>query len=170
MSAACEETHSPNEYGQCDDCRVWLKETKFLATVDYDPTRLRRKSNASDESEVMGSIDTALMESTMTSHISVDALPKSLGLFIEMSTGHVTESTMQLLADDGAHCNAWSNEFGAFVSTAILNFDNDYNTQLRSELPDDLTAVLTYAKAQGARYVLLDRDADQIEALPFYEW
>src|ERR1044072_4939688 len=39
-----------------------------------------------------------------------------------------------------------------------------------SDIPDDLKAVATHARALGCDYVLLDRDADEIDELPTFVW
>ena len=51
----------------------------------------------------------------------------------------------------------------------IERFESDTRKKY-DELPEDLLTILNYARKLGASLVWLDRDADEVEGLPVYEW
>lgn len=99
----------------------------------------------------------------------------SIRQFIEISTSHVSEQTGEWLNAEGliaadfhnnatiyAEVNMASTHFGWF-----LYCDEDVDAL---DCPDDLKAVMRWVRAQGLEYVLFDRDADQVEGLPTFDW
>ncbi|MFC5386995.1 hypothetical protein ACFPLB_13600 [Aquamicrobium segne] len=89
--------------------------------------------------------------------------------FIVVSTGHVTETTAKLL--DTIPPSRWPCLGGQYGDYGWFVYAHDENAGVGSDaIPDDLFAVMTWARSQGCDYLLLDCDADQVEGLPHYEW
>ncbi|MCR9254745.1 MAG: hypothetical protein NXI16_01465 [Alphaproteobacteria bacterium] len=88
--------------------------------------------------------------------------------FLDCSTSHISPDTADALEQEANGIEATMNAspvmagpHGYFVHVSGLSF---------TPTPDDLKAVLDFAKAQGADYVLFDSEAPEIEGLPTYEW
>ena len=83
-----------------------------------------------------------------------------------VSTGHLTKETAEYLNDTPSakwpFCGGPYADFGWFLYAHDENSDGS--------IPPDLYAVMQFAKANGCTNVLFDRDADQVEGLPFHEW
>jgi hypothetical protein len=95
---------------------------------------------------------------------STSADTPTYGLFIEMSTGNLTEETRALLElTPPAHwpVPGMAGEYGWFVSAPEQNPGG--------AVPDDLWQVLCYARERGVYYVLFDRDAEPDPNLPYYD-
>ncbi|MEE9383193.1 MAG: hypothetical protein V3V08_07250 [Nannocystaceae bacterium] len=84
---------------------------------------------------------------------------------LTISTGHITRRTAELM--DAKEINLpvhyqWG-EYGWIFWTGREHYEFD-------ETPDDLLLCIMFAKDKGCRYLLLDRDGEGIDELPFYEW
>ncbi|MDN5925703.1 MAG: hypothetical protein L0I29_01350 [Hyphomicrobiales bacterium] len=89
--------------------------------------------------------------------------------FIVISTGHVTEKTAKFL--DGAPGDEWPCLGGKYGDYGWFLYAHDENCGAgKDAIPDDLFAVMTWAREQRCDYVLLDCDGDQVDALPHYDW
>ncbi|WP_454887937.1 DUF5983 family protein [Sphingomonas oryzagri] len=96
--------------------------------------------------------------------------PPRVRLYLTISTGHVRPSTGDLL-------DIWSSlipeqrplgvaetGYGWFVLCDPLD---DADIKL---IPAELVAAITYARDRGCRYLLLDRDADEVGGLEAFDW
>lgn len=98
------------------------------------------------------------------------ASPPETGIYLVLSSGHITVKTAELLdrwaaADDSDRpMMIASTNYGWFVSTREPEVAN------RADVPRDLDAVLRFARNQGYGYLLFDADGDTIDALPFHPW
>ncbi|MGG3471642.1 hypothetical protein ABES02_29765 [Neobacillus pocheonensis] len=95
---------------------------------------------------------------------------------LTISTGHISEETNKLLLDHGPDDPLamlpivfyQKSGYGFFIVVPDDPEDPDmYNME---GVPDDLRAVLVYARENLCSWVMLDRDADFIEDLPSYDW
>lgn len=92
----------------------------------------------------------------------------SIHRYVELSTGHISQSTNHWLTDEtpvGAHILP----YGYLLSIRTLL----EATEARDiATPSDLCAALQYAAdlCPDAAWLMLDRDAEQVPALPFYDW
>lgn len=80
---------------------------------------------------------------------------------VAMNTGHLTKATAEALAnppEDGPTVAVFPE--GWFVSCLIGS---------PSEFAD-LEAIRQWARERGYGYVLLDRDASDVDGLPLYDW
>ncbi|MEQ1950893.1 hypothetical protein [Mesorhizobium sp. CN2-181] len=104
--------------------------------------------------------------------------------FLDLSTGHVSldtrdwldaqgklaanflhfEDKSPVISTIGRTCHGW------FIWAGDKEDDNWSADHLARGVPEDLIAVLTYARNQGCDYVLFDQDADRIDGLPYFEW
>lgn len=92
--------------------------------------------------------------------------------YLELSTAHLTQSTMEMLVADWAGLSndhylpvIASYEYGVIV---WVTKDAD----LIKQAPADLAIVLFYAALLGVSSIRFDSDADEIEGvpLPVYDW
>lgn len=64
-------------------------------------------------------------------------------------------------------------EYGAFITVPPSDMDESGNRTDFTEwdyMPDDLVAVLRYATEKGATVIRFDRDTEECEDLPSYDW
>ena len=65
----------------------------------------------------------------------------------------------------------WLCAGGCYADYGWFLYAHDENSEEGSQhIPDDLFAVMTWARAYGFHYVLLDRDGDQIDGLECFDW
>ena len=69
--------------------------------------------------------------------------------FVTISTSHVSAETAGML--DSTPCAQWPGVGD-------------------QRIPDDLFAVMTWARQKGFGHVLLDRDAEQVNNLAWHDW
>lgn len=81
-----------------------------------------------------------------------------------LSTAHLQPATCNgYMADTlAAYEKA---EFGWF-----MNVPCDGETLAEKDYPADLAIVLAFASGAGMQWVMFDRDADELAALPVYDW
>ena len=79
--------------------------------------------------------------------------------FLDLSTAHISGKTNSWLESEGRP-SIHQTDAGWFLWCSLFN----------EEMPRDLLTVVAYARGLGCCYVMLDRDAELIEALPTYEW
>lgn len=85
-----------------------------------------------------------------------------------LSTAHVTNGTARWL--DVNDPDDWPMYGGPYGNAGWFFYCQAENGTGRDHVPTDLFAVMQFALANGCQHVLLDRDADVIEALPHWEW
>jgi hypothetical protein len=88
-----------------------------------------------------------------------------------LSTSHVSEETADWL--DGAFDPFNLNLGVSPVSGGHYDSAGWFvyvPTEMNPKFPDDLEAVIQFARDNGVQHLLFDRDADRIEGLPVYEW
>jgi hypothetical protein len=89
--------------------------------------------------------------------------------FVVISTGHVSPETAAHLEStpslDWPTIGGRYSEYGWFMYASDIN---DMPGDLA--IPDDLFAVMTWARSQGVEHILFDRDADAIDGLPWFDW
>jgi hypothetical protein len=101
--------------------------------------------------------------------------------YVDISTGHVSRATMELLSSAGAIDNpcrehGWPAmtiapyEYGVFITVPNLDDPECCSQQQRNALPLELELILTYALRHGAQVVRLDADGDVIEGLQLFDW
>ncbi|MCK1741353.1 hypothetical protein IVA80_10875 [Bradyrhizobium sp. 139] len=83
---------------------------------------------------------------------------------LHLSTCHVTKQTAKLL-DGETDFHMAKHEYGWFVWV-----DSDVAVRGDKDWPADLAACVAYAHNLGCRWICFDRDADEVDALPKYEW
>jgi len=89
--------------------------------------------------------------------------------FVTISTGHVTAATAKIL--DNTSCAEWPCVGGSYADYGWFFYAHDENAGVADQrIPDDLFAVMTWARQKGFSHVLLDRDAEQAEDLPWHDW
>lgn len=104
-----------------------------------------------------------------------------------LSTAHVSQSTasrMTVAAGMGNEKGNVQNTEGNGVGVIIYSKGNhgwlvpiiaedlkpDERFNHESETPEDLAAVLRYAMEKGCTWVMFDKDAEDVEYLPTFEW
>ncbi len=90
---------------------------------------------------------------------------------LTISTCHIKESTAKALdsEDTLGLCVYNKSNYGWFI-TGIQNIDTSY-PYLESELlPNDLAAIINFAKDIGVDVLCLDRDGETLSYLPVYNW
>lgn len=89
--------------------------------------------------------------------------------YLKMSTAHLKEATIAALEImDVLYCVIYDE--GVFISVLDLDHTDAQTRKKYDELPEDLLTILNYARKLGVSLVWLDRDADEVEGLPVYEW
>ncbi|MFB5678760.1 DUF5983 family protein [Paenibacillus terreus] len=85
---------------------------------------------------------------------------------LDLSMGHVQSSTvdflmLQMLLDNPSVVVYEKAEYG-FILPVI--------GEISESMPDDLSLIYALAEEQGCDWIMLDRDGNISDALPFYEW
>jgi hypothetical protein len=91
-------------------------------------------------------------------------LLKNARRFLDCSTGHVSRATADLLDTE---CNGWPFIGGRISETGWFVYAHPEPPE---GTPDDLKAVMAYARGNGFDYILFDRDADDVDGLPTFDW
>lgn len=84
---------------------------------------------------------------------------------VALSTAHLTEHT----------CNTWlpaaaDHGFSAFPKADWGWFIPIMPVCPGHSLPRDLAAVMSWAKLQGASWIMFDRDVEAIDELTYHDW
>lgn len=114
----------------------------------------------------------ALIDKAVVAAPIPDAEPAQLEIrkLLVLSTSHVTKATADLLnstdaATEWPGCGGPYGEYGwMFYCSEENNGEGDRH------IPDELFAVMQFARANGCDNVLLDRDSDPVDGLPTWEW
>jgi hypothetical protein len=84
--------------------------------------------------------------------------------YLDCSTGHLTHATMVALESETIEgiITVASYEEGCFITVPFEAEDEDF--------PEDLLAVLTFARERECLVIRFDADGDIHDDLPFHEW
>ncbi|MCB1466174.1 MAG: hypothetical protein KDK08_03280 [Rhizobiaceae bacterium] len=89
--------------------------------------------------------------------------------FVVISSGHISFETGILL--DDTEPKQWPCVGGCYADYGWFVYAHDENCGVGDQhIPDDLFAVMAWARTKGFHYILLDRDADEINDLPWFDW
>lgn len=86
---------------------------------------------------------------------------------IVISTGHLTEATARLL--DVMPCRQWPCLGGRYGEYGWFVYAHDENSGADS-VPEDLFAVMLWARKQGCDHVLFDCDGSIMDELAHFDW
>lgn len=88
---------------------------------------------------------------------------------IEISTAHLTQADAQRLESERELATPgirlMDDEYGFFL--AVPPADHPYGVE---QCPESVGRCLAWAREQGAAFLLIDRDAEEVADLPSYEW
>ena len=88
--------------------------------------------------------------------------------FIVISIDHVTEETAAFLNKTPAA--DWPCLGGPYGEYGWFFYAHDQNAGLgEHRIPDDLLAVMTWAREAGFDHILLDCDAEEMDGLPIFD-
>ncbi|MBA4757614.1 MULTISPECIES: hypothetical protein [Sphingomonadales] len=82
-----------------------------------------------------------------------------LRLFLDCSTAHLSPDARSYV--DRTDVIASSTPYGWSVWAS---------EEPGEDVPDDLAAIMAHARSLGAEYINFDRDADEIDELPVFDW
>lgn len=86
---------------------------------------------------------------------------------LTLSTAHIKEETADFLDNEDYALVVYpKSEYGWFI---LADLDSLSEEEL-SLIPNDLMAVIQFAKENGCSWLCLDRDGSEIEQLPVYDW
>jgi hypothetical protein len=85
--------------------------------------------------------------------------------FLDLSTAHLPEHI----------CDRLGAVPGVIAHETVYGWlmwvpDNPADPDERAEVPDVVATIQCFARAAGCDYVLFDRDADRMDALPTWDW
>lgn len=89
----------------------------------------------------------------------------SIHQYLDLSTGHLSEDTINDWAKDCPYPVIAGYDYGLIVSVPGEGYVDG-----ESEVPADLRDVLVYARKQGCTMVRFDSDGDVLEELPYFDW
>jgi hypothetical protein len=88
--------------------------------------------------------------------------------FLTLSTAHITQDSSEYLqASTGDNS---PNRDGPAVGDWPYGYFIYCDEEPLPDWPEDVRAVMAFARKHGCEYLLLDRDADTTEELPQYDW
>lgn len=85
-----------------------------------------------------------------------------------LSTAHLSAATAALLTTKDV--KNWPCVGGPYGQHGWFVYAHDENGEGKDYIPEDLFAVMQYAKTQGCHNILFDCDSDPIEQLPKFSW
>ena len=86
-----------------------------------------------------------------------------IGKYLDVCTSHLTQDTVDNLTAGFYHyVPVYDYEEGMFIVVPD-KFEEE-------PLPDDLSILLEYARKNGISFIRLDRDGEEIDDLPVYDW
>ena len=90
-----------------------------------------------------------------------------ISTLLDLSTAHLPEQICDRLgAIPGVI--AYQTAYGWLVF--VPNHPEQPNAHTGAQVPEVVLRILRYARAAGCDYVLFEADADQIDALPTWDW
>lgn len=86
-----------------------------------------------------------------------------VGKYLDICTSHLTPDTVDNLT------------IGFYIGVPVIDYEEGLFVTVTDEfgenpLPDDLFTLLRYAKQNGITLIRLDRDGEEIDGLPTYDW
>lgn len=81
-----------------------------------------------------------------------------------LSTSHIQPSTAKLLDSGATLMTVWKSNHGYFIPLYAVQESIDI------DLPQDLLNCMKVAHAEGCDFLRLDRDGEQTDELPKYDW
>lgn len=88
---------------------------------------------------------------------------------VALSTCHLSETTATRL--DGTPAAEWPCCGGRYGYYGWFVYAHEENFGIGDDaIPDDLFAVMTWARKQGCEHILFDCDADVVDGLATYDW
>lgn len=91
--------------------------------------------------------------------------PLEISKMLIISTAHISKATNELLENNAAGIVAYpKGEYGWLILV------NNWKTEKKYITSDVLKKVLTFAESKGCDWLMLDRDAAEVDELPIYEW
>lgn len=89
--------------------------------------------------------------------------------FVVVSTAHLTARTARYLENTAV--GEWPCVGGPYGDYGWFVYAHEENGHAGLDLiPDDLFGVMTWARGEGAAYILFDSDGDTIDGLPSHDW
>lgn len=90
---------------------------------------------------------------------------------VALSTGHLTAATAQLFEDVEAAANAMNREkLPVFYPKGEWGWFVYVGEDAGEPYPDDLKAILDFARRKGCDWIMFDSDAGLVDCLPTYDW
>lgn len=93
--------------------------------------------------------------------------------FLTLSTAHVTPKTRDWLNAQGeiaAEHHRTRQNPEIHVAPNIYGWSFYCDEDPDENFPEDIVAIMKFARAQNCEYVMLDCDGDQLDELPKYVW
>ncbi len=88
---------------------------------------------------------------------------------VVISTGHICPDTRTML--EHLPCGKWPCVGGGYADYGWFFYAHEDNCGVADQrIPEDLYAIMTWARKRGASHVLLDRDGDQVDDLEWFDW
>lgn len=115
--------------------------------------------------EVRGRRTSPMDRRPSTKAVTLQGHEVELPLMLVLSTAHITKATAGLfeMKTDDIPIHHDKGEYGWVIPLKT-------GVPLPHTIPADLRGVLAYAESLGASWVMLDRDAETIDALPSWNW
>jgi hypothetical protein len=89
---------------------------------------------------------------------------------LDISTAYIKEETARWLEREGTSGPCPIVVYDKADYGWWVHVPSDWNNQTVPNVPGDLLAVMTYAKAKGCSWVMFDSDGEEVEDLPKYDW
>lgn len=89
--------------------------------------------------------------------------------FVVVSTAHLTPRTAHYLGNTPV--GEWPCLGGPYGDYGWFVYAHEENADAGPDLiPEDLFGVMSWARVEGAAYILFDADGDTVDALPSHDW
>jgi hypothetical protein len=89
---------------------------------------------------------------------------------LDISTAHVTVETSNWLTEVGVNGPSSIIVYEKADYGWLVHVPDEWDLGKADNVPGDLLAIITYAKAKNCLWIMLDCDAEEIKDLPVYEW
>ncbi len=87
-----------------------------------------------------------------------------MGNYLELSTGHLTDKTVNQWAQTSPYPVIAVYDYGLFVTVPAEEYIKGY------DIPPDMVACLNLAREKGCTLIRFDADAYPVDGLESYEW
>lgn len=95
-------------------------------------------------------------------------MPLEVRRVVVVSTAHLTEASARLL--ETLPVRQWPCAGGPYSDFGWFLYAHEENGVGKELIPDDIFAVMTWARKEGFDYLLVDRDGDEVKGLPVHAW